>query len=232
MAFNDENREKLKTNIFATTKEEINHDQWLHRGNVYGAGSGISKYTSSLVYKDGTAEADKVPATGYSTSAGSVTRSTSVDIKGGTIYRNVYGGGSMACVGAPRLMGYDMYLPTDPAHLNEKGKQSLNEVIVGGGGKDAAGKTIRVSIGDAVGHAAGYGGNVFGGSRGDASVDKGANRFATAIWTKVFIKDGANIFGNVFGGGDAGAVKKDTDVQIGEKASTTTPSTPSTPSTP
>ena len=136
----------------------------------------------------------------------------------------------MASVGAPRLMGYDMYLPTDPAHLNEKGKQSLNEVIVGGG-KDA-GKTVRVSIGDADGHALGYGGNVFGGSRGDASVDKGANRFATAIWTKVFIKDGANIFGNVFGGGDAGAVKKDTDVQIGEKAATTTPSTPSTPSTP
>ena len=230
MAFNDENREKLKTNILATTKEEINHDQWLHRGNVYGAGSGISKYTSSLVYKEDTPEAEQVPKTGYSTSAGSVTRSTSVDIKGGTIYRNVYGGGSMASVGAPRLMGYDMYLPTDPAHLNEKGKQSLNEVIVGGG-KDA-GKTVRVSIGDADGHALGYGGNVFGGSRGDASVDKGANRFATAIWTKVFIKDGANIFGNVFGGGDAGAVKKDTDVQIGEKAATTTPSTPSTPSTP
>jgi electron transport complex protein RnfD len=30
------------------------------------------------------------------------------------------------------------------------------------------------------------------------------------------IKDGSAILGNIFGGGDAGMVKQDTDVQIGE----------------
>jgi hypothetical protein len=41
--------------------------------------------------------------------------------------------------------------------------------------------------------------------------------FGVSFWTKVFIKNGAYIKGNVFGGGDAGAVMKDTEVYIGDK---------------
>jgi len=72
-----------------------------------------------------------------------------------------------------------------------------------------------VIIGEAAGVAAGYGGNVFGGGRGEASL---GSAYGTSIWTQVFVKNGANILGNVFGGGNAGEVLKDTDVQIGEKA--------------
>ena len=201
--YDDVNRRRLQT-------DDINNEQWLHRGNVYGAGSGISQYTSSLEYADGYS-GDKVAASGFSTSAGSVTRFTTVDIKGGLIYRNVYGGGSMASVGAPKIgQTYDPYLPTDPNHVNEFGKQSLNLVTIGG---LKIGETV---IRPQIGAIEGYGGSVFGASRGNTSLDE--NRFSTSIWTKVFIKDGAKILGNVFGGGDNGLVKKDAKVIVGEKA--------------
>ena len=61
--------------------------QRYHRGNVYGAGSGLGTW-------DGTH---------HGTSSGSVTRNTTVDIYGGTIYNNVYGGGAMATVGPPAI---------------------------------------------------------------------------------------------------------------------------------
>ena len=61
------------------------------RGNVFGAGSGIGTYTD--VYDN------DIPK--CSNSSGSVTGTTTVDIKGGTIYQNVYGGGALASVGPP-----------------------------------------------------------------------------------------------------------------------------------
>ena len=73
---------------------------------------------------------------------------------------------------------------------------------------------VPVQIGDRESFKAGYGGSVFGASRGNAALD--SNTFSTSIWTKVYIKDGSAILGNIFGGGDAGMVKQDTDVQIGE----------------
>ena len=121
----------------------------------------------------------------------------------------------MASVGAPKIgQTYDPYLPTDPNHKNDIGKQSLNLVTIGG---LKIGETvIRPQIGDEENIMAGYGGSVFGASRGNTSLDE--NRFSTSIWTKVFIKDGAKILGNVFGGGDNGLVKKDAKVIVGEKA--------------
>ena len=83
----------FKDNKGTLETDDPNHDQWLARGNVYGGGSGISEYTSTLKYKDKTPEADMVPTTGYSNTAGSVSRFTEVNILGGTIHRNVYGGG-------------------------------------------------------------------------------------------------------------------------------------------
>ena len=84
----------------------------------------------------------------------------------------------------------------------------MNTVTIGGG----AGK---VTIGTQAGFTAGYGGSVFGAGRGETGLDE--ETFGTSIWTKVLIKDGANIKGNVFGGGDAGMVKKDAEVIIGDK---------------
>lgn len=184
----------------------------LDNGNVYGAGSGIGKYkydfdydgkyTSTVKYHDkDTKEED------YSTSAGSVTRFTTVDINGGTIHRTVYGGGSLSSVGAPKIgQDYDPYHPEDSEHSGEAGKLSLNKVTISGG-----------QIGDAEGIAADYGGDVIGGSRGESAFENSLmspSSFASSVWTDVTIKDDANVLGNVFGGGEAGMVKYDTDVKM------------------
>ncbi len=193
-------------NIAKVQTKDLNNTQWLARGNVYGAGSGIGKYkydfdydgkyTSTVKYHDkDTKEED------YSTSAGSVTRFTTVDVMGGTIYRNVYGGGSLSSVGAPKIgQDGDPYHPDDSEHSGEVGKQSLNTVTVSGG-----------QIGDTDGTAAGYGGNVNGGSRGDINL---GNSFSTAVFTDVAIDGTADVKGNVFGGGEAGMVMHDTNVKM------------------
>ena len=201
--------------------------QWLYRGNVFGAGSGIGQYefdfnydgdtTDSVYYglKPRTTDSLLVSETGYSTSAGSVTRFTNVDVKGGVVYRNVYGGGSLASVGPAKIPATraDAWHPNDTIanHRDSVGWQSLNSVTIGGLTVD--GKVVRPQIGDAASVNAGYGGNIFGGGRGELSI---GDNYGTSVWTKVYIKNGANILGNVFGGGDNGTVYKDTDVQIGE----------------
>ena len=206
------------TNISLLKTDNINDPQWLHRGNVYGGGSGITKYVADIekMYAAGYT-GDKIPASDYSNSSGSVTRFTQVDIKGGTVHRNVYGGGSLGSVGAPNLgQGYEPYKPgqanIDGKPVNGPGRQSLNLVNISG------------SVGTVVSSRAHYGGDVFGAGRGNPSLN--VEQFGTSVWTLVNIFDGANIKGNVFGGGDAGIVKKDTEVRIGyaeEPAVTPTP---------
>ena len=120
----------------------------------------------------------------------------------------------MASVGPLRIRQPDYAAIKVDGDSANWGKQSLNEVIIGG--KTENGKLLKPVIGTREGVLAGYGGNIFGGSRGDA--DKGSD-FATSVWTKVYVKDGASIFGSIFGGGNAGEVYKDTDVQIGEPKS-------------
>ena len=134
-----------------------------------------------------------------------MTRFTKVEVKGGTIHRNVYGGGSLSSVGPPIIP------PTRPDDANKKGdsteghgpgRQSLCEVI------------ISSKIGTPTDYQKHYGGEVYGASRGN--IDLGAS-YGSTVWTQVKILDGADIPGNVFGGGDNGAVKKDAEVFIGEK---------------
>ena len=199
LPYTDANKTLLKT-------EDINNIQWLARGNVYGSGSGIGtykydfdydgKYTSTVTYGGSpTKEED------FSTSAGSVTRFTKVEIKGGNIYRNVYGGGSLSSIGAPNMgQTYHLYSKDDAGHSTEVGKQSLNEVIISGG-----------QIGEATGVAVNYGGHAFGGSRGDASLDN--SLFSTSMFTKVNI-GGGKVLGSVFGGGEVGIVKGSVAVNV------------------
>ena len=69
----------------------------------------------------------------YSNSSGSVTRFTEVNIYGGTIHRNVYGGGSMGSVGAPKMgQTYEPYKKGDTADGHGVGKQSQNTMTIGG----------------------------------------------------------------------------------------------------
>jgi len=211
----------------------LDDPQWLHRGNVYGGGSGITKYkydfnyngkTSTDANNNGIIEDDEVEKSGsvkeedYGSASGSVTRFTEVNILGGTIHRNVYGGGSMGSVGAPN-MG-QTYVPYKPGQANIEGKpangpgrQSMNTINIGGG-KGIA--TIGTPYDSAKGWTYNklYGGEVYGASRGMSTLDP--EEFSTSVWTKITVKNGATIMGNVYGGGDNGAVKKDTDVRIGE----------------
>jgi hypothetical protein len=195
-----------QTNLLKTS--DLDDAQWLHRGNVYGSGSGISLYKFDI-NNDGdyddvfTYQGSPVKEQDYCTSAGSVTRFTQVDINGGIIHRNVYGGGSRASVGPPPnplALGTYPYRKDDPDHDSEVGKQSQCTVNVKG------------MVGSPTGYNEIYGGDVYGGSRGDS--DSG-DRFSTVVWTQVNIMKGAHVKGNVFGGGDAGKVNKDTDVIIG-----------------
>jgi hypothetical protein len=212
--YNSTNQTLLKT-------DNLDSPQWLHRGNIYGGGSGITKYKFDL---DGDGKTDKNDGSlsyngkpfneeDYSNSSGSVTRFTEVNVMGGTIHRNVYGGGSMGSVGAPRItQDYDPYKKNlnDAATL---GKQSQNTINIGGG-------TSVVTIGTPFNAGKGwsydktYGGEVYGACRGLSTLDP--DQFANSVWTKVNIKDKATIMGNVYGGGDSGIVKKNSEVKIGE----------------
>ena len=202
--YNEENTAKVQTS-------DTNDIQWLARGNVYGAGSGIGKYKYDFDY-DGkytstvTYNGKQTKEEDNSTSAGSVTRFTKVEIKGGNIYRNVYGGGSLASVGAPKIgQTYDEYRKGDTTDGHGLGKQTMNEVIIAGGhiGGDYSYDT---TTGNHV-----YGGMVYGGSRGNTEL---SNAFSTSLYTAVNIIGDADVKGDVYGGGEAGAVKGDVDVNV------------------
>ena len=215
LPFTEANKTLLKTTSSDIT-EVLNNPQWMHRGNVYGAGSGVTKYKFDINHNNDSTETavsyngGTFKENDYSNSAGSVTRFTRVDINGGTINRNVYGGGSMGSVGPPNMgQTYDPYNPEDTSHSTEIGKQSRCLVNIAG------------TIGSRTDYQNVYGGEVYGASRGEAELKEQENDFSYVIWTKVNILSGAWVKGNVFGGGDSGMVKRDTEVNIGFP--TTTP---------
>jgi hypothetical protein len=215
--FTEANKTLLKTTS-SNIDEVLNSPQWLHRGNIYGGGSGISKYEYDFngdndFSDDVTYNGETTKEKDYSNSSGSVTRFTEVNVLGGTIHRNVYGGGSMGSIGAPNMgQTYLPYKKGDTAEGHGVGKQSQNTVNIGGGA------TV-VTIGTPFDTTKGwtynktYGGEVYGACRGLSTLNP--EQFSTSIWTQVNIKDKATIMGNVYGGGDNGIVKKDTDVKIG-----------------
>ena len=198
--------------LFGTISEtdiykELDNLHWLHRGNVYGAGSGIGKY--EYKYMDG--ETEKT-GEAYSNSSGSVTDSTTITVNstmngsvgsgatpGNIIHRNVYGGGSLASIGPPKIYS--------DQKIAEREQTVCNVNIAGTVG------TPNNYVADFK-YDPKYGGEVYGASRGEKDLD--ATQFATTVWTLVKIKNGAHIMGNVFGGGDAGKVLKDSEVVVGD----------------
>ena len=141
-------------------------------GNVYGGGRGVDRHDGN-----------------FSTSAGRVYGNTNVDVSGGIIYHNVYGGGSMASV------GYYNEVPITP-----------HSTILSGG---IATVTIR---GGQIGTTGHNNGHVFGSSRGMAGSEY--SHFAFTEDTYVNIKDGADIRGSVFGSGENGHVLNNTYVTM------------------
>jgi len=232
LPFTYDNRlNKLKTIAAGTTEEQaasitedLDNLQWLARGNVYGAGSGIGKYKYDINYDGDFGDVVNYTTPGtnprtstlkeedYSTSAGSVTRFTTVNINGGIIHRNVYGGGSLSTVGAPKI---PVTRTDDPDRKGATGSrgvgyESLNRVNIAG------------TVGTPTDYQAHYGGEVYGASRGNAELGEA---FSNTVWTEVNIKNGADVKGNVFGGGDSGPVNQDTEVNVGVSFSTGAPET-------
>ena len=191
-------------NQTALDTDNLDDHRWLLRGNLFGAGSGIGQYSFDM---DG--DPTTPNETGYSTSAGSVTHFTVVDVYGGIVHRNIYGGGSLASVGPPPVGSANITRKGAPASYGTQSQCTVN---------------IAGTIGTPDGYPNGtsdfkynpnYGGEVYGASRGEKALDP--TQFGSVIWTQVNIKDGATIQGNVFGGGDAGMVKKDSEVNVGDK---------------
>ena len=198
---------------------DLNNIMWLHRGNVYGAGSGIGKYKYDFNYdgdfgdvidykRPGATTATRMKEEDYSTSAGSVTRFTKVEVKGGKIHRNVYGGGSLSSIGGPKIPP----ITDDPIHRDDsapttQGLQSQNEVIISGSTTTIGDATSYDNNGNHV-----YGGFVFGASRGDETLSNPTS-FASSVWTDVKVQ-GGTIYGDVYGGGEVGTVRQGAEVQL------------------
>ena len=171
----------------------VNNDptsvHWEARGNVYGAGSGIGMWDSNNNGEDDS----------YCNIAGSVTQFTSVNVNGGIVHRNVYGGGNLATVGPPRIwQDHDCRIDSTCVVVNINAPIGQNQTN-------------------------GYGGNVFGGSRGKWDGEYDFSTFAFCPYTKVNVNETAVVPGSVYGGGELGPIgisgdkveaKHDTEVNI------------------
>ena len=163
-----------------TDKENI---QWKLRGNVFGAGSGLGQYT------------DQNGDQQYNTASGAVSDHTTVRINGGQVARNVYGGGSFASVGPPKI---------PPITVDATYAQSHTLVVIGAGG------TVGYVPTNLTNQATFYGGDVYGGGRGLSGDEY--KSFCNAAYTDVRVYGAVR--GNVYGGGEDGHVVSDAVVLI------------------
>ena len=166
------------------------------RGNVYGGGRGIDHTAGDATTTD---------AHIFSVSAGRVYGNTEVNVTGGRIYHNVFGGGSIASVGTYSYPsdgngGYDFF--TDPeAATSNTGKTTVN--ISGG----------QIGV---MGENEGY---VYGGGRGIAGTNETqVSHLAFVNETEVNISQTnsthADVRASVFGGGMNGHVLTNTLVEV------------------
>ena len=164
----------------------------IYRGNVYGGGRGID------TYNDGTTDH-------YSITAGKVSGHTNVSITGGQIFRNVYGGGSLASVGDPD---------------EDTGGQATVSITGGQIGTDGgyfnsgnytpSGETVAKPFNHLLEN-----GHVFGSGRGVAGgPDSDFIRLAYVKNTYVTIGGTAYVTGSVFGSGENGHVRQNTNVTV------------------
>ena len=147
-----------------------------YHGNVYGAGRGIDTYTQG-----GTQY--------YSATAGIVRGNTNVNMYGGHIVRNVYGGGNLASVGNAN----------ETPDANGNYHTGLASVTIVGGTVGTINENENF-------------GNVFGSGHG-GSGDEYVN-LAYVKNTHVTIGQTARIYGSVFGGGEDGHVRMNAIVDI------------------
>lgn len=200
--------------IGITDKNTDGGARYPYRGNVYGGGCGTDTYTRTEGEGD-----DAVTFTYYDFNAGIVLGNTLIDIDGGHIVHNVYGGGAMGSVGTFTLAdaAYNTANPeaTQPIGMpvscaENTGTCTIN--ITGGkiGITDATMKGHGNDGPDDCGH-------VFGAGRGtSADPEKYPNVEYCAFFnnTQLNISGKALICGSVYGGSESGHVLNNTNVTM------------------
>lgn len=148
-----------------------------YRGNVYGGGCGTDKY-----YSDHAQETHDGNGQLFNPLAGIVYGTTTVNINGGTVVRNVYGAGAMGSVG--RTVTTTENNTTTTTYSGGSTTINVSDGIIGVSG----------TVGD---------GNVFGAARGDLSAT--GDYISQVRGTSVTVSGGV-VKGNVYGGGELGDV--------------------------
>ena len=163
-----------------------------YRGNVYGGGCGTDTYPVTVTEGEGQSAVTKT-IQAFNPLAGIVHGTTTVNINGGTVVRNVYGAGAMGSVGKTTWT-------TTTTTTGDVTTTTKSATTFGGSTTvNIKGGTIGVSgtVGD---------GNVFGAARGSKDVAQ-ADRddLARVSVTNVTVSAG-EVKGNVYGGGELGDV--------------------------
>ena len=196
-------------------------------GNVFGGGKGTDTYTDQL--KD-PSDDHLYNVTVYDIIAGKVFGNTKVNILGGRVAKNVYGGGNMASVGIGNYKGYGEATNVSSADslLAENSGHCYVNILGGVIGPDS------ITTGTVYNHSYSVpDGNVYGAGRGivypEAAMvgfDYDRNYYLAYVnKTFVIIGDSTkrscdyktvltpHVTANVFGGGENGHVRFDTYVQ-------------------
>ena len=165
------------------TIDDNGRGRLIYRGNVYGGGRGID--TDDTEHN-------------YSLTAGRVYGNAFVEVSGGKIYHDVFGGGSLASVGNETVSATGEVTYGDDSGLAEV---HIKGGIIGYSSNE-----------DAQGFNCGF---VYGGCRGlSAAPNSDIVKMAYVHNAKVYIEENADVKGSVFGGGANGHVKNDTYVEI------------------
>ena len=176
-----------------------------YRGNVYGGGCGTDTYT----VKENAGTENEKTKTYFNRLAGIVEGNTEVNITGGHVVHNVYGGGAMGSVGVfTREASTDIHVPGKITGVTSGGKCTVT--VSGGTVGNTGAKMINETGGpDDFGH-------VFGGARGqvhDLADYPNLERVVYVDNTEVTISGGL-VTGSVYGGSESGHVRENTVVKI------------------
>jgi len=166
--------------------------EYPYRGNVYGGGCGTDTYPVTVTEGEGQSAVTKT-IQAFNPLAGIVYGTTTVNINGGTVARNVYGAGAMGSVGkttwtTTSTTTGDVTTTTKSA-TTSGGSTTIN---INGGIIGVSG-----TVGD---------GNVFGAARGSKAVVQADRDDLSRVSVTNVNVSGGLVKGNVYGGGELGDV--------------------------
>ena len=194
--------------IGITDSNEDGGARYSTRGNVYGGGCGTDTFDRG--------EGDN-KKTYYNINAGIVLGNTKVDIDGGHIVHNVYGGGAMGTVGTYTLAdaAYNTEHPEVPVDMPYECKAGTGTCTI-----NITGGQIGMTNATMTGHdndGPDDFGHVFGAGRGyskDPNVYPNIETCAFFNNTDLTIGGTALVCGSVYGGSESGHVLNNTSVKI------------------